>query len=46
MNEMSAATDQMRQEEGELENKIGRRRKELDRFEKRFKGLADVKPEY
>lgn len=30
----------------ELQNKIGRRRQELDRAEKRFKGLADVKPEY
>ena len=37
---------QLRQDESELQNKIARRRQELERAEKRSKGLENVKPEY
>lgn len=36
----------MRQDEAELDNKIKRRKQELERAEKRLKGIENVKPEY
>ena len=46
MDEMEDTVKQLRQDELELQNKIGRRRQELERAEKRSKGLENVKPEY
>jgi len=46
MDEMEDTVKQLRQDEAELQNKIGRRRQELERAEKRSKGLENVKPEY
>lgn len=36
----------MRQDEGELISKIQRRKQELERSDKRLKGIENVKPEY
>jgi len=46
MGEMQETVKQLRQDEGELQNKIQRRRQELERAEKRLKGIENVKPEY
>ena len=46
MDEMEDTVKQLRQDESELQNKIARRRQELERAEKRSKGLENVKPEY
>ena len=36
----------MKLDEGELANKTTRRKQELERAEKRLKGIENVKPEY
>ena len=46
MQEMEETVKALRQDEGELDNKIQRRKAELERAEKRLRGLAEVKPEY
>lgn len=46
MDEMGDTVKQLRQDEGELQNKIQRRRQELERADKRLKGIENVKPEY
>lgn len=46
MSEMSETVKQLRQDESELQNKIQRRRQELERADKRLKGIENVKPEY
>lgn len=46
MNEMQDTLKQLRQDEAELNNKIGRRKQELERADKRLKGIENVKPEY
>ena len=46
MGEMSETVKQLRQDELELQNKIQRRKQELERAEKRLKGIENVKPEY
>ena len=43
---MTETVKQLRQDESELQNKIQRRRTELERAEKRLKGIENVKPEY
>ena len=42
---MQETVKQLRQDEGELENKIERRRQELEMMDKRLKGIENVKPE-
>jgi clusterin-associated protein 1 len=44
--EMEDTVKQLRLDEGELSNKIQRRKQELERAEKRLKGIENVKPEY
>jgi clusterin-associated protein 1 len=46
MTEMDETVKQLRLDEGELENKIKRRKQEMERAEKRLKGIENVKPEY
>lgn len=46
MEEMQDTVKQLRQDESELMNKIQRRRQELERADKRLKGIENVKPEY
>jgi len=46
MEEMQDTVKQLRQDESELINKIQRRRQELERADKRLKGIENVKPEY
>lgn len=46
MEEMKETVKALRQDEGELANKIQRRRIELERADKRLKGIENVKPEY
>eukprot|EP00347_Sterkiella_histriomuscorum_P004037 403361986 len=46
MHEMEDTVKQLRLDEGELDSKIKRRRQELERAEKRMKGIENVKPEY
>jgi hypothetical protein len=36
----------LKQDEQELDNKIKRRKQEMERAEKRLKGIENVKPEY
>lgn len=44
--EMEDTIKQLKLDEGELVNKLSRRKQELDRAEKRLKGIENVKPEY
>jgi clusterin-associated protein 1 len=46
MEEMKETVKALRQDEAELMNKIQRRRVELERADKRLKGIENVKPEY
>ena len=46
MNEMEDTVKQLKQDESELDSKIKRRKQELERAEKRLKGIENVKPEY
>lgn len=46
MTEMEDTVKQLTQDEAELRNKLSRRKTELERVEKRLKGLENVKPEY
>ena len=46
MHEMEDTVKQLRLDEGELDSKIKRRKQELERAEKRLKGIENVKPEY
>ena len=46
MTEMEDTVKQLTQDEAELWNKLSRRKLELERVEKRLKGLENVKPEY
>lgn len=46
MEEMKETVKALRQDESELMNKIQRRRVELERADKRLKGIENVKPEY
>ena len=46
MEEMKETVKALRQDEAELLNKIQRRRVELERADKRLKGIENVKPEY
>lgn len=43
---MQETVKQLHQDEMELKNKIQRRKQELERAEKRLKGIENVKPEY
>ena len=43
---MKTTTETLRNLENQLKNKVHRKGLELERQEKRIKGLADVKPEY
>ena len=46
MTEMEDTVKQLKLDENELLNKLTRRKQELERSEKRLKGIANVKPEY
>ena len=46
MTEMDDTVKQLKLDEGELLNKLNRRKQELERAEKRLKGIENVKPEY
>lgn len=46
MTEMEDTVKQLKLDEGELRNKLTRRKQELERAEKRLKGIENVKPEY
>ena len=46
MTEMEDTVKQLTQDEAELRNKLSRRKLELERVEKRLKGIENVKPEY
>lgn len=46
MTEMDDTVKQLRLDEAELDSKIKRRKQELERAEKRLKGIENVKPEY
>ncbi len=46
MTEMEDTVNALRSDEGELDSKIKRRKQELERAEKRLKGIGNVKPEY
>ena len=46
MTEMDETVKQLKLDEGELLNKLQRRKQELERCEKRLKGIENVKPEY
>jgi len=46
MTEMEDTVKQLKLDEGELLNKLNRRKQELERAEKRLKGIENVKPEY
>jgi len=46
MDEMQDTVKQLRQDEAELISKIQRRKQELERSDKRLKGIENVKPEY
>ena len=43
---MEDTVKQLKLDEGELLNKLNRRKQELERAEKRLKGIENVKPEY
>lgn len=43
---MQDTVKQLHQDESELQNKIQRRKQELERADKRLKGIENVKPEY
>ena len=43
---MEDTVKQLRLDEGELINKLTRRKQELERADKRLKGIENVKPEY
>lgn len=43
---MEDTVKQLKQDEIELDNKIKRRKQELERADKRLKGIENVKPEY
>lgn len=46
MTEMDDTVKQLKLDEAELLNKLARRKTELERAEKRLKGIENVKPEY
>ena len=46
MTEMEDTVKQLKMDEKELVNKLTRRKQELERVEKRLKGIENVKPEY
>ena len=46
MNDMDETVKQLKLDESELLNKLQRRKQELERTEKRLKGIENVKPEY
>ena len=46
MHEMEETVKQLKLDEGELLNKLQRKKQELERAEKRLKGIENVKPEY
>ncbi len=46
MTEMDETVKQLRLDEAELDSKIKRRKQEMERAEKRLKGIENVKPEY
>ena len=46
MKEMEETVKQLKLDEGELLNKLTRRKQELERADKRLKGIENVKPEY
>lgn len=46
MTEMEDTVKQLKLDEGELTSKLSRRKQELERAEKRLKGIENVKPEY
>lgn len=46
MTEMDETVKQLKLDEAELLNKLARRKTELERAEKRLKGIENVKPEY
>jgi len=46
MSEMDSSVKQLKLDEGELVNKLTRRKQELERAEKRLRGIENVKPEY
>lgn len=46
MTEMDDTVKQLKLDEAELLNKLNRRKQELERAEKRLKGIENVKPEY
>ena len=43
---MEDTVKQLKMDEAELDSKIKRRKQEMDRSEKRLKGIENVKPEY
>lgn len=43
---MEDTVKQLKQDENELDSKIKRRKVELERADKRLKGIENVKPEY
>lgn len=46
MKDMEDSVKQLRLDQAELTNKLARRKTELDRSEKRLRGIENVKPEY
>ena len=46
MHEMEDTVKQLKLDENELLNKLTRRKQELERADKRLKGIENVKPEY
>merc|ERR1711967_196546 len=46
MHEMEETVKQLKLDEAELLNKLSRKKQELERAEKRLKGIENVKPEY
>ena len=46
MQEMEETLKKLKLDEAELDSKIKRRKQELERSEKRLKGIENVKPEY
>lgn len=46
MTEMEDTVKQLHLDEAELDSKIKRRKQEMERAEKRLKGIENVKPEY
>lgn len=43
---MESSVKQLKLDEGELLNKLSRRKQEFERAEKRLRGIENVKPEY